>query len=385
MLDFNFQSPTRILFGRSKISRLANEIKNYGNKVLLVYGGGSIKRSGLYEVIVSLLNENGIEQVELPGVQANPRIESVREGVALCRRHQVEVILAVGGGSVIDCAKVIAAGFYYEGDAWDFFSRKASVKQALPIGVVLTLAATGSEMNGNAVISNESTQEKLGVGNPVLIPRFSILDPQYTFSVPSNQTAAGVADIMSHVFEQYFSHTPAFLQDRLAEGVLKTCIEMGPLAISEPENYEARANLMWAGSIALNGLLGTGKAQDWATHDMEHELSAYYDLTHGLGLAILIPAWMEYVLSDETLNKFCSYAENVWGIQGGCDYDKARAGIERTRTFFKSLGLASTLSAVGIHENRLEEMAQSATRNGSIGRFKVLSTEDVLAIYKRAY
>ncbi|MEA1961824.1 MAG: iron-containing alcohol dehydrogenase [Bacillota bacterium] len=385
MLDFNFQSPTKILFGRNKILKLGNEIKKIGDKILLVYGGGSIKRSGLYDQVISILQDHEISYQELSGVQANPRIESVRKGVALCQEHNLQMVLAVGGGSVIDCSKAIAAGTFYEGDPWDFFIRRASVKKALPVASILTLAATGSEMNGNAVISNESTQEKLGTGSPVLTPRFSILDPQYTFSVPANQTAAGTADIMSHVFEQYFSSTSAFLQDRMAEGVLKTCIEMGPIAVADPDNYEARANLMWAGSVALNGLLGTGKAQDWATHGIEHELSALYDMTHGLGLAILTPVWMEYVLSEETLMKFCEYANNVWDINESDDFATARGGIQKTAEFFQSLGLASRLRDVGVAESSLEIMASKATARGYLGSFKSLDKEDVLRILQQAY
>ena len=301
MLDFNIHFPTRIRFGRGKIENLGQEILAWGDKVLLVYGGGSIKRSGLYDQVLQIFKDNSITHVELSGVQPNPRISSVRQGVELCKKHEVHLVLAVGGGSTIDCAKIIAAGAGYDGDAWDFFTRKAKINYALPIGTVLTLAATGSEMNANAVISNDDTKEKLGTGSPVLIPRFSILDPEYSFTVPPEQTASGTVDIMSHIFEQYFSLTPeTFIQDRLAEAMLKTCIHYGPIAIAQPDNYEARANLMWTGSLALNGLLGAGKRTDWATHDIEHEISALYDVTHGLGLAVLTPYWMQYVLDEQT-------------------------------------------------------------------------------------
>jgi len=386
MLNFDIQFPTRIHFGRGKIEELAREVLTYGKKVLLVYGGGSIKRSGLYEQLLNIFKESGITAIELPGVQPNPRISSVRQGVKLCREHGIELVLAVGGGSTIDCAKIIAAGTGYEGDAWDFFTRRARITQALPLGCILTLAATGSEMNGNAVISNEETEQKLGTGSPVLIPRFSILDPEYSFSVPPEQTAAGTVDIMSHVFEQYFSPTlGTFIQDRLAEAMLKTCIHYGPVALAEPDNYEARANLMWTGSLALNGLLGAGKHTDWATHDMEHEISAIYDVTHGLGLAILTPYWMHYVLDEKTAPRLADYARFVWGIEGSEDFAVARAGIKKTAKFFHSLHLAGSLKEIGVEAERLEEMATKATAWGALGSFKKLEYLDVLTILQNAY
>lgn len=384
-MEFDFHAPTKILFGRNKVSQLGGEIEKYTKRILLVYGSGSIKRSGLYDTITAVLLKKGILFKETAGVKANPSIDSVRAGAQLCKEYNLQLVLGVGGGSVIDCAKAIAAGACYEGDPWDFFTGRASICDALPVGAVLTLAATGSEVNGDSVISNEATRQKIGIGHPFLIPRFSVLDPCLTFSVPPHQTAAGTADIMSHVFEQYFSHTPAFLQDRLAEGVLKTCIKMGPVAMAEPDNYEARANLMWASSIALNGLLGTGKEEDWATHFIEHQLSAFYDMTHGLGLAILTPVWMEYVLDDKTLPKFCEYARNVWGLAGEDGYDLARRSIGKTREFFNSLGLASRLSEAGVEEKDLACMAGVATMGNSLGSFRELSTEDVINILALAF
>lgn len=386
MRDFNFQVATRVLFGRNKIENLGKEIKKLGNRVLLVYGGGSIKKSGLYDKVIDTFTAEQIYFQELAGVQANPRITSVRAGVELCRKHELEVVLAVGGGSTIDCAKIIAAGFFYAGDAWDFLSGKARIKEALPVGTVLTLAATGSEMNGNAVISNEETQEKLGTGSSVLYPAFSILDPQYTFTVPALHTAAGTVDIMSHVFEQYFSaNQGAYLQDRLAEGVLKTCIYYGPKAIEEPDNYEARANLMWAGSVALNGLLTTGKKTDWASHDMEHEVSALYDVTHGVGLAIIIPHWMRYVLDENTAAKFCTFGREVWGLVGEDSLELAQQAINKTADFFTQLGLPTRLQEVQVKPEDLELMAKKATAQGSIGSFKVLQKDDVYSILKSSF
>ncbi|MDD2510185.1 MAG: iron-containing alcohol dehydrogenase [Syntrophomonas sp.] len=386
MLNFDIHFPTRIHFGRGKIEELAREILVYGRRVLLVYGGGSIKRSGLYEQVVNIFDDFGITHLELSGVQPNPRISSVRQGVELCKEHEIELVLAVGGGSTIDCAKIIAAGAGYEGDAWDFFTRRARINYALPLGCILTLAATGSEMNGNAVISNKETEQKLGTGSTVLIPRFSILDPEYSFSVPPEQTAAGTVDIMSHVFEQYFSPTPGtFIQDRLAEAMLKTCIHYGPIALAEPDNYEARANLMWTGSLALNGLLGAGKRTDWATHDIEHEISALYDITHGLGLAILTPYWMHYVMDEVTAPRLADYARQVWSIEGTEDLIVARAGIKKTAEFFRSLHLAGSLSEIGVESDRLIEMAEKATAHGTLGSFKKLEFSDVLKILTNAF
>lgn len=386
MLNFNLQLPTQILFGQGKIEELGKEILKYGNTVLLVYGGGSIKRNGLYDRIQQILSENAITCLELSGVQANPRIDSVRAGVKMCRQHQVDLVLAAGGGSTIDCAKIIAAGAKYEGDAWDFFSRKSRIKDALPVGTVLTLAATGSEMNSFAVISNPETAQKLGTGGPNLMPRFSILDPAYTFTVPADQTAAGTVDIMSHIFEQYFSPSPGtYIQDRMAEAMLKTCIHYGPIAIAEPDNYEARANLMWTGSLALNGLLSSGKITDWATHDIEHELSARYDITHGLGLAILTPCWMSHVLNEQTAGKMAEYARNVWGIEDPEDLQTARQGIAKTAEFFKSLGLPGSLKEIGIEANHLDEIATRITSGGTLGAFKKLGHADVLQILQAAY
>ncbi len=386
MLNFNIHVPTRIHFGRGKIEDLGKELLTYGNKVLLVYGGGSIKRSGLYDQVLQVFQNNDITHVELSGVQPNPRISSVRQGVELCKKHGIDLVLAIGGGSTIDCAKIIAAGASYDGDAWDFFTRKAKINYALPIGTVLTLAATGSEMNPNAVISNDDTKEKLGTGSPVLIPRFSILDPEYSFTVPPEQTAAGTADIMSHVFEQYFSPTSGtFIQDRLAEAMLKTCIHYGPIAIAQPDNYEARANLMWTGSLALNGLLGAGKRTDWATHDIEHEISALYDVTHGLGLAVLTPYWMHYVLDEQTAPRLAEYARNVWEIEESDDIIAAQTAIKKTAEFFKSLNLAGNLKEIGVQQEHLTEMAEKVTSRGPLGAFKKLEYQDVLNILQMAY
>jgi butanol dehydrogenase len=387
MLDFTYMVSTKILFGGNSIEHLGEELKQYGHRILFVYGQGSIKKTGLYDAVTDIFIKNNVIFHELSGVQPNPRISLVRQGVSLCREHDIECIVAVGGGSVIDCAKTIATGFYHEGDPWDLFLLgDSSVKKALPIGAVLTVAGTGSEMNGNAVISNEETVEKLAIHHDVLRPRFSILDPTYTFSVPKHQTAAGTVDIFSHILEQYFSPTKdAFVQNRMAESLLKTCIHYGPVVLADPANYEARAQLMWTSSIALNGLLGYGRVSDWATHGIEHALSAAYDMTHGVGLAILTPCWMEYVFNEETKDKFVEYARNVWQIEGTNEMVVAKKGIEKTREFFTTLGMPQTLRDVGVKQNALAKMAEKAVLHGAVGKFKKLGKNDVLTILKNAF
>lgn len=388
MKNFNYFIPTEIFFGRGQIKVLGDQIKKYGSKVLLTYGGGSIKKIGLYDEVIKILKDNNIEFWELGGIEPNPRIESVRKGIEICRKNGIDFILAVGGGSTIDCSKAIGAGYYYEGDPWDLLIRKAKVVNSLPIGTILTIAATGSEMDAGAVITNLETKQKLSFFHRSVAPKFSILDPTYTFSVPKMQTAAGVADIMSHTFENYFTlNDGAYIQNRFAEGILKTCIKYGKIAVYEPDNYEARANLMWASSLAINGILSYGKDTAWSVHKMEHELSAYYDITHGIGLAILTPPWMEYVLDDERVDKFVEYGVNVWDIDKNKDkYAIAREAIENTRQFFISLGIPMTLREVGIGEENLENMAKAAIENngGSVGNFRPLTYEDVLKIFRMA-
>jgi alcohol dehydrogenase YqhD (iron-dependent ADH family) len=386
MQNFNYHVPTKILFGEKKVLEIGKEINKLGSRILLTYGGGSVKKIGLYDQVVNQLKENNLFFVELSGIQPNPRITSVREGVKLCRENQIDFILAIGGGSVIDASKAIAAAVNYDGDAWDFMMQKARVENPLPLGTVLTLAATGSEMNGNAVISNEETQEKRGMGSDLLRPQFSVLDPTYTFSVNKYHTAAGTVDIMSHIFENYFAPGEGtFVQDTIAESILSTCIKYGPIALEQPENYEARANLLWAGSLALNGLTLTGKkAGDWATHGIEHEVSAIYDLTHGAGLAILHPEWMKYVLNEKTAPKFAQMARNVWNIKESDDMKAAKMGIVAVREFFNSLEMPATLSQVEIPADHFGEMGKKACVFGKIGSFQRLDADDVVAILNQA-
>ena len=386
MMNFDYLIPTEVFFGKNQINVLPREVKKYGTRILLVYGGGSIKRIGLYDSIVKLLHESSVEFWELPGVQPNPRIETVKEGIKICRENKIEFILAAGGGSVIDCAKVIAAGYYYDGDAWDIVENSSKINKVLPIGSILTISATGSEMDQNAVITDIKRHKKIGTGNLDMIPKFSILDPTYTFTVPKNQTAAGTADIMSHIFENYFSGPDgAFIQNRIAEALLKTCIKYGKKALDNPSDYEARANLMWASSLAINGLIRFGKNVNWCVHPMEHELSAYYDITHGVGLAILTPVWMKYILDDSTVDKFKEYGINVWDIDKNKDkYQIANEAIDKTREYFISLGIPSKLSEIGIGQENFEKMAEDAVRKGKIGAIKKLDKDDVINIYKNS-
>lgn len=386
MKNFHYSIPTEIFFGKDEIKRLPDEIQKYGKRVLMVYGGGSIKKTGLYDKIQELFSKNGVVLTELGGVEPNPRITTVREGVKLCKENNIDIILAVGGGSTIDCAKVIAAGTFYEKDAWDIVLDPSKIDRVLPLAAILTLSATGSEMDKGAVITNWDSHEKLATGHPDMAPRFSILDPTYTFSVSKKQTAAGTADIMAHVFEVYFSETKeAFLQNRMAEAILKTCIKYGPIAIKEPKNYEARANLMWSSSLAINGLLAYGKNTAWTVHAMEHELSAFYDVTHGEGLAVLIPSWMKYMLNNETLFKFVEYGVNVWDIdKNKNDIEIAAEAINKTKAFFLSLGIPSSLSALGIGSENFEEMSKRTLRRGKLGSFFSFTSKDVLNIFKNA-
>lgn len=389
MRNFDYNVSTKVLFGKGKVKEVGKEAKKYGDKVLLVYGKGSVKKSGLFDLVVETLKESNIHVYELPNIDPNPRIDSVYKGAEICRKEGINLILAMGGGSVIDCSKAIAAQANYCGDVWqDLYvdSKMYQLKSALPVASILTLAATGSEMNGNSVISNMHTNQKLAIGSDLLRPVFSILDPEYTFTVNQYHTAAGVVDIMSHLFEQYF--TPdheGYLQNRMIEAMIKTVIEYGPIAYAEPENYEARANLMWTSSLALNGMVAYGKVStDWATHGMEHELSAFYDITHGVGLGILTPYWMKYVLTPDTVHRFVEYGRNVWKIHGNDEMEIANKAIEKTREFFNSLGIPSTLREVGIDESKLDKMAEQATMFGPLGSMKKLYKEDVLAIYKMA-
>ncbi len=386
MVNFEFHVPTKICFGKGQISHLA-ELKESGSKVLLVYGGGSIKRSGLYDTAMGILKEAGLSVFEVSGVEPNPKIESVRKGVELCKENGIEMVLGIGGGSVIDCSKVIAAGAVYDGDPWDLVIDPGKIRGALPIYAVLTLTATGSEMDMFAVISDMSKNEKWGTAAQCLKPKMSVCDPEYTYSVSARQTSAGTADMMSHTFENYFTNVEnADLQAGFAETILKVCIKYGPVALAEPDNYDARANLMWASSHAINGILNAGCPVAWCVHPMEHELSAFYDLTHGEGLAILTPVWMDYVLNENTAARFARYGVNVWGLDPDeDDMTIAKKAIQCTRDFFvKDMKLPATLRDVGIDsEEHFRIMAEKAAK-GCVGSYMPLAPEDIVAIFKAA-
>lgn len=386
MENFIFQNPTRIIFGKDAENQVGREVSRYGKKILLHYGGGSIKRSGLYQRVVASLKEAGVEFVELSGVKPNPRLSLVHEGIKICREQETQLILAVGGGSVIDSAKAIAVGVPYNGDVWDFYTGKAVPKETLSIGTILTLPAAGSEASNSAVITNEDGWYKRGLTSDVLYPKFSILNPELAFTLPKYQVACGVSDIMAHLMERYFTNTPHVeLTDRLCESTLKTIINNAPLVLEQPDNYDAWAEVMWSGTVAHNNLLNTGRTGDWASHDIEHELSGIYDVAHGAGLAVIFPAWMKYVYKHD-LNRFVQYAVRVWNV----DHDfrsperTALEGIKRLEHFYHSIGLATDLKGIGIDETRLEEMAAKCTNSGqsTVGNFMKLGQTDVLQILK---
>jgi alcohol dehydrogenase len=385
MLDFSYHRRTRLHFGKGSVAKLADELPRFGPKVLLVTGTSSVRQSGLYDRVKRALGKADKTVFEVTGIKPNPRVEGVREGSAICKREGIHLVLGVGGGSTIDAAKGIAAGALYPGDVWDLYQYKAACTDALPIGCVLTLAATGTEMNGNSVVTNLDTREKLGLVTPyALQPSFSILDPTTTLTVPPDHTINGCIDIIAHVFEQYFSQTAETpLQDRMAEAVLLTIIENARKVRKTPGDYDTRANIMWCGTIALNDLLGLGKAGDWASHAIEHELSAAYDIAHGAGLAIVVPQWMKHVVSDG-VGKFEQYARRVWGVTTPFARAAALEGIEKTKTLFKDLGAPTTLREVGIGPDRLAELAKKATRGGTIGAYKKLDAAAVESILRES-
>jgi len=384
MNNFKFHNPTELIFGKGQVEKVGKKVKEYGDKVLVVTGGGSVKRIGLYDQVIASLQGKDLEIYELSGIKPNPRVTSVREGVKICRENDIDLVLAVGGGSTIDASKAIAGAVFYDGDPWDLFTKGIRIKKALPVGTILTLAATGSEMNPNFVVSNLQTEEKMGAGSSLLYPKFSILDPVNTFTVPKEHTVYGIIDIASHVYEQYFSHTESTpIQDRWAESILKTLKEESVKVLANPEDYDARANIMLAGTMALNGLISMGKEQDWASHGIEHAISAVYDIPHGGGLAIIFPNWMKYVL-DEGTDKFVQYATRVWDVDPTDKSDKeiALEGIKKTREWFNEMGAPSSLADYDIGDENLELMAQKATAKGTRGSYKILDKADIVEIYK---
>jgi alcohol dehydrogenase len=370
MENFVFQNPTKILFGRGMEENVGAETAVYSKKVLLHFGGGSIKSSGLYDRITASLKKAGVEWVELGGVKPNPRLSLVHEGVKLVKENGLGLILAVGGGSVIDSAKAIAMGAVIDGDVWDFYLGKGEPKAALPIGTVLTIPAAGSEASTGTVITNEAGWFKRAVNSELIYPRFSILNPELAFSLPKFQVACGVTDIMAHLMERYFTNvTHVAFMDRMLEAAMKTLICQAPLVLEDPQNYDAWAEIMWTGTIAHNNLLNTGRVGDWASHDIEHEISGIYDIAHGAGLAIVFPAWMKFTYKHD-INRFAQWAIRVWNVDMDVfDTERvARTGIDRMEAFFRSMGLSTRLADAGIAGDRIDEMAAKCT-DGNTRRF----------------
>ncbi|MFT4144091.1 MAG: iron-containing alcohol dehydrogenase [Mobilitalea sp.] len=385
MNSFVYNVPTKVYFGENQLGNLGAELSKYGKRVLLTYGGGSIKKIGLYDKIVEEVKKAGLELFELSGIDPNPRVSSVNAGAEICKKEKIDVLLAVGGGSVIDCTKYIGAATYYDGDAWDILLQKVNVEKCLPIIDVLTLAAAGSEMDCGGVISNPETKDKIGLLFPVMQPKVSFLDPTNTYTVSRYQTACGAADMLNHILEVYFNiNQDLYMLDTVMEGLMKTIIKYTPIAMQEPENYEARANLMWTSSWAINGFINGGKWQAWSCHPMEHELSAYYDITHGLGLAILTPRWLTYTLDETTVSKFYQFGCNVFGIDSNLDpMEVAKKSIELISEFlFKTLELQSTFTEIGIDTTHFEIMAKKACGDGVLYGFKPLKQQDIENIFK---
>ncbi len=385
MNSFIYDIPVKVYFGENQLSHLGEELSKYGKRVLLTYGGGSIKKTGLYDLIVAEIKKAGLNLFELSGIEPNPRIASVRNGAELCKKENIDVLLAVGGGSTLDATKYMAAGACVDFDPWEFFSRWAPIEKALPVVTILTLSATGSEMDCGGVISNPETKDKIGRMAPPLLPKVSFLDPTYTYTVGPYQTACGAADMMSHIMEIYFNMNPDFyMLDCFMEGMMKTIIKYTPIAMKNPENYEARANLMWTSSWAINGFANGGKQQAWSCHPMEHELSAIYDITHGLGLAILTPRWMEYCLDETTVSKYIQFGVNVFGIDSSLEpMDIAKKSIEKLSDFFfHVLGLKSNFTEVGIQKKDFPIMAKKACADDILPGFKPLSQKDIETIFE---
>lgn len=389
MENFTFYAPTYFVFGKETENEAGAYVKRFGGtKVLLHYGGGSVVRSGLLDRVKKSLDKEGIAYVELGGVMPNPRSGLVYKGIDICKKDGIDFILAVGGGSTIDSAKGIAAGAVYDGDFWDYYQGKV-VTEALPIGTILTIAAAGSEGSANSVITKEEGMYKRSTTGEALRPKFSILNPELTQTLPPYQTACGITDIMAHLFERYMTNSEEVeVTDRLIEGLLLTMIKEGPRAIKEPDNYAARANIMWAGMMAHNNSCGVGRTQDWASHDIEHELSAMYDCAHGAGLAVVMPAVMEYNLKHNVM-RFAQAAVRVWGCEMNFENPEETAleGITRFRAFLTGIGMPANFRELGAKEEDIETMAEIAchgeVRKGTVGGFVPLTKEDVIEIYKK--
>ena len=386
MDNFAYENPTRILFGRAMECKVGEEARKYGGKVLLHYGMGSIKRSGLYDRIVQSLVESGMRYVELPGVQPNPHLGKVREGIEICRREGVDLILAVGGGSVVDSAKAIGFGAKHDGDVWSFFTAQQVVKETLPVGVVLTLPGTGSESSLSCVITKEEGLIKRAVNTDVIRPKFAILNPELTFTLPPYQSSCGIWDAMTHVMERYFTNSEHVeIGDRMCEAVLRVLIEFGAKVLTDPEDYDARAQAMWASKVAHDGSLGVGRVGDFASHAIAHEISAMFNVAHGATLSIVFPAWMRHVYKNN-VTRFVRFAMKVWDVEYHIE-DQERTvleGLQRMESFCRNMGLPVRLGEIDVDANRLEEMAEKCAGSGMVGHMVGLNREDVLEILRRA-
>jgi alcohol dehydrogenase len=384
--NFRFHNSTEIIFGKETENSVGREIKKYADAVLLHYGGDTIKKIGLYDKVIRSLKNEGIKYFELSGVRPNPTLAKIYEGIKICRDNDIKFILAIGGGSVIDSAKTIALGVSFDGDVWDFFMGKAKPKDAIALGVILTVPAAGSESSVVTVIKNEETMMKKGLHCHLMLPKFAILNPELTFSISAFQTACGAADIMAHVMERYFTQTKkADLTDRLCEGTMRCVIENTPIVLANPKDYDSRAEIMWASTMAHNGILGAGRVEDWGSHKLGHELGAVYGVAHGASLAVMFPAWMKYVYKYN-IKRFVQFAARVWGIDPcfGTDEEVALKGIDSLIKFYSKMGLPVTLKELGITDDRFVEMAEKELQWGPIGNFIKLGREDIVNIYKIA-
>ena len=387
MKNFTFFNSTKIIFGKSTEEQVGTEAKKYTDKVLLHYGGSSIKKYGLYDKVLKSLKDEGIQVYELGGVKPNPRLSLVYEGIKICKENDINFILAVGGGSTIDSAKAIASGVKYPGDVWELFEKKGKTfGEIVPLGVILTIPAAGSEASDSSVITKEEGMLKRYYGHPNMLPRFSILNPELTFTLPKEQTVYGISDILAHLMERYFTQEKNVdLTDRLIEGSMKSLIKNAYLILEDPNNYDIRAEIMWTGTMAHNNLLDTGRVADWGSHDIEHELSGIYDIPHGAGLSIIFPAWMKYVCKHG-LKRFTQFASRVWGVDSYFNEEEYMAieGIRQIENFYKDLGLPTRLSELKITAQKFEEMANKCIDRGPVGNFLKLGSKDIVEIFKLA-
>lgn len=385
MQNFEYCTPTRMIFGKDVVQRLPEVLAPIGTKVLMTYGGGSIKKNGLYDTVKSLLKDK-FEVTELSGIEPNPKYESVLEGIRLCKENEIQVILAVGGGSVLDCSKAIAGCTISQGDPWDIITKKVPTTGALPIVDIITMAATGSEYDSGGVISRPETEDKVGYMDPHLFPKCSLIDPSYTFTVPTRQTVAGVADAMNHIMEMYFNDSPNGLMDGIMETAMRSLIRNVKIVLDDPCDYDARAEIFLNCSLACNGIYALGEGYSgWPMHGIEHALSAYYDITHGIGLAIITPRWLKHILSEKTVGRIAQYGRAVFDVNGASDEEAANQAIEATYSFYESIGIPMHLKDVGIEEDRIAEMAHHIAVNEGLDQpyvYAPLTETDITEILR---